>query len=530
MRRTQIIKGVEYVYEDQPYWDSVKKRGSHKRVYVGKNIDGVFVPNKSYKLQQELEELQSEPRPGPIATDVCKRDFYGATHLLDEIAEKTGVSEDLKKCFPNDYKKILSLAYYLTLEGHNPMYRFSRWSKSHHHPYGKDLPSQRISEVFSTIDESAKMEFFRDQSKRRLEKEYLAYDTTSISSYSQTHKQVKYGKNKEHDPLPQINLALLFGQTSGLPVYYRKLPGNIPDVKTIEHLLKELEFLDIDKINLVMDRGFYSEHNINELYTHHHKFLIAGKTSLKFIQQKLNEIRGGFVSRVNYHSNTNLYIQSFTMDWAYSQTKPRSGTEVKGKKRIYVHYYYNDQHATDDKIRLNKQLDMLEEELANGKRTADHENLYEKYYEIVETPVRGVRFEPKQEAIDKALKDCGYFVLLSNDIKDPVEALEIYRAKDLIEKAFGDLKERLNMRRESVESEENLEGKLFVQFVALIFMSYIKKAMDQGGLFKNKTMQELIDDLDVIERYHHPGKKPQIGEITEKQKTLYAAMAVECPR
>ena len=121
-------------------------------------------------------------------------------------------------------------------------------------------------------------------------------------------------------------------------------------------------------------------------------------------------------------------------------------------------------------------------------------------------------------------------MLLSNDIKDPVEALEIYRAKDLIEKAFGDLKERLKMRRESVESEENLEGKLFVQFVALIFMSYIKKAMDQGGLFKNKTMQELIDDLDVIERYHHPGKKPQIGEITEKQKTLYAAMAVECPR
>ena len=108
MRRTQIIKGVEYVYEDQPYWDSVKKRGSHKRVYVGKNIDGVFVPNKSYKLQQELEELQSEPRPGPIATDVCKRDFYGATHLLDEIAEKTGVSEDLKKCFPNDYKRFPS--------------------------------------------------------------------------------------------------------------------------------------------------------------------------------------------------------------------------------------------------------------------------------------------------------------------------------------------------------------------------------------------------------------------------------------
>jgi hypothetical protein len=43
----------------------------------------------------------------------------------------------------------------------------------------------------------------------------------------------------------------------------------------------------------------------------------------------------------------------------------------------------------------------------------------------------------------------GYFALLSNGVKDHLEALEIYRSKDLIEKAFGNLKERLNMRRTS---------------------------------------------------------------------------------
>ena len=85
------------------------------------------------------------------------------------------------------------------------------------------------------------------------------------------------------------------------------------------------------------------------------------------------------------------------------------------------------------------------------------------------------------------------------------------------------------MRRESVASEENLEGKLFVQFIALIFMSYIKKAMDDGGIFKNSTMQEMIDNLDVIERFHHPGKRPFLGEITEKQKKLYEAMLIACP-
>lgn len=526
---TQVINGVEYVYEDQPYWDSKKQRGSHKRNYIGKNVDDIFVPNKKFKLQKELETIKSESKPGPVATDVCTRDFFGATYLLDEIAAKTGVLDDLKSCFPDDYDKILSLAFYLVLEGHNPMYRFSRWSKSHNHPYGMDIPSQRISELFSRIEESSKMDFFKKQSKRRLENEYLAYDTTSISSYSQSLKQVKYGNNKENDNLPQINLALLFGETSGLPVYYSKLSGNIPDVKTIDSLLRELEFMEIKKANLVMDRGFYSEDNINDLYKAQHKFLIAGKISLKFIQQKLDEIREDFVTRRNFHSNTNLYMQSFTMDWAYSETKSRSKEVVKEKRRIYAHFYYNDQHATDDKIRLNKQLDNLEREILENKKTPENDKLYTKYFMITKTPVRGIKAIPKQDAVDKAIRNCGYFVLLSNDIKDPVEALTKYRTKDLVEKAFGNLKERLNMRRESVASEENLEGKLFVQFIALIFMSYIKKAMDDGGIFKNSTMQEMIDNLDVIERFHHPGKRPYLGEITEKQKKLYEAMLIACP-
>jgi len=87
--------------------------------------------------------------------------------------------------------------------------------------------------------------------------------------------------------------------------------------------------------------------------------------------------------------------------------------------------------------------------------------------------------------------------LLSNDVKNPVEALKIYRAKDMIEKAFADLKDRLNMRRTSVSSEENLEGKLFLQFVGLIYLAFVKQAMDKAGLFKNYTMQELFDELDV---------------------------------
>ena len=59
--------------------------------------------------------------------------------------------------------------------------------------------------------------------------------------YSETLKQVQWGKNKEDDKLPQINLLLVFGEKSGLPFYYGKLAGNIPDSKTVKHLLEDLD-------------------------------------------------------------------------------------------------------------------------------------------------------------------------------------------------------------------------------------------------------------------------------------------------
>ena len=47
------------------------------------------------------------------------------------------------------------------------------------------------------ITEEGKMDYFKRQAKRHGLKEYLAFDTTSISSFSQLIKQAKYGKNKK---------------------------------------------------------------------------------------------------------------------------------------------------------------------------------------------------------------------------------------------------------------------------------------------------------------------------------------------
>jgi len=103
----------------------------------------------------------------------------------------------------------------------------------------------------------------------------------------------------------------------------------------------------------VLDRGFYSEKNINDLMKHHHKFLIGARISLKIITNLLDGIRDDFVTRYNYNSELKLYVMSFTKEWDYTEEKPRTGEVVSVKKRIYLHFYYNDQKATDDKTSIN---------------------------------------------------------------------------------------------------------------------------------------------------------------------------------
>ncbi len=194
-----------------------------------------------------------------------------------------------------------------------------------------------------------------------------------------------------------------------------------------------------------------------------------------------------------------LYATAETIAWDYRQQRPYKKDELKGKRRLYLHLYYNSEKATEDERRQNLLLMKLQQELLDGNRKQEHEKLYAKYFEVHSTPVRGTKVKAKQEAIDEAKKNYGYFALISNEIKDPIEALATYRNKDLVEKAFGNLKERLNLRRTLVSSELSLDGKLFVEFVALIYLSYIKKQMQEHALFKKYTLQGLLDELEVIE-------------------------------
>ena len=519
--------GITYAYESVSHWDREKQQSRAKRKCIGR-VDPEtkkIIPTRKRKTSVVTEKAKR----GPVPITQAARRFFGATYLFDRIGEDIGVMEDLKSCFPDNYQQILSIAYYLILEDKNPLSRFPRWATLHRHPFGSTISSQRSSELFASITEEAKQRFFQFQGKRRVDSEYLAYDSTSVSSYSKCLRQVRYGRNKDHEHLAQINLTLLFGQQSRLPFYYRKLAGNIPDVSTLRKLLADMNTLGYKKIKVVLDRGFFSAHNINGLYRHHLKFLIAAKISLKLVKEHLDTVRDTMRSWTHYSQDYQLYAYSLPVTWNYVQDRPYKGDAIKENRRMYLHLFHSPDRALEDEKAFNSRLVAWQGELESGRRHPDHEKQYAKYFDVKTTPVRGTKVIAKEDALTEAKRNYGYFALLSNEVKEPIKALEIYRNKDLVEKAFENLKERLNMRRFAVSSEQSLDGKLFVQFIGLIFLSHITKKMQESNLFKNYTMQEVLDEFDIIECFEVPGQQLQIGEITKRQMGLYSKLGVTPP-
>ena len=92
---------------------------------------------------------------------------------------------------------------------------------------------------------------------------------------------------------------------------------------------------------------------------------------------------------------------------------------------MYLHLYFNPDKFSDDGKAFNRKLDTLKNELLSGHRVPEHEKEYKKYFEMKETPKRGISLTVKQDAIDAAHERYGFFALISNEVKETVRKIKI---------------------------------------------------------------------------------------------------------
>ena len=506
--------GVTYVYESVSYWNKEKKQARNKQVCIGKldAVSGKLIPSK--RLAPEQAALRD-----PATT--ASAEIVGTSVVLDAITERLGLGTLLKSCFPKEYGQILTMAYYLTSRG-GALSHCGTWCKSHAHPFQEPLSDQRISEIIRSIGIDGKQTFLTKWMKKVLEDDFLCYDITSISSYSELNEYIKYGHNRDNEKLPQLNLAMLFGQKSCLPVYFQRMPGNITDVTTLNNLLETFKALELKPLNYVMDKGFYSKKNIDKLLASKAKFTVSVPINNKWVQHVLNEVHTVIHGPHGYQKVDEeiLYIHSRLYPWG------------ENNRRCYLHLYYNARKRSDAVDRFNEKLVKYKEELESGKLIREHQDAYETYFVVKSTLKRGVKVSYNDDAIGQYISQyAGFQAILSNSIKDPVRALQIYRDKDVVEKCFDDLKNQLDMNRLRMHSSAAVDGRLFVQFIALIYISTIRKEMRKSDLIERYTVRELLEEMETLTKVKYSGKYGCIlTEVTKPQREILEKLAIELPR
>lgn len=490
-----------YIYHILRAYRDKKGKPTNDRVAIGKleETTGRLIPNETY-FELYPAELKKEPQK------VIQVETKGVTEFCEKAIKNSGLEMLLKNVFPDKYQKLLLVAMYMLSEG-NVMNHLESWCEKNATPNNIILKSQMVSKLFESITYDERMRFFKAMSKAKIEDEFVAYDVTSISSYSKNIDSVEWGYNRDKETLPQINLGVYYGEESRMPLFYAKYPGSINDKAHMKYMLQNNEFTDFKNVKFVMDKGFYSKENLQLLNKHFVRYIIAVPTHLKIVKETIQTYR----SQIVLKSECKLGVD---LPYAKSIVNTDFGARLK------MCIYYNPNKASDEIETFLRGLNEYEVALCVGDE--NEKSKFKKYFEIStdKNTVRSIK--RKVELIDDKLQQLGFFVLLTteHDLSE-LEILEKYRNKDIVEKNFDNLKNEIHMNRLRCHSDAVCDGKLFVSFLALIIRAYTVNQLKDYMKKSNLSYASLLKELEKIQQITFNDNSIDILPLTKRQREIF---------
>lgn len=523
----QAVGNKIYLYESTSY-RNVEGKPRNKRVPIGK-IDPVTnqpIYKAEYLARMAESGIQLEeasPLKAFTMNEIRQSSVleFGAQYLFSNIAQSTGLLDSLKKALPNTHQEVFMLASFLVASG-EPFLYCEEWLSKTAHPEISSLSSQRISELLQIITPEEREAFYQAWCALRAEQEYLALDITSTSSYSTGIQDVEWGYNRDNEHLPQINLCMLMGETSRLPVYQVPYSGSLKDVSTLETTLSKMDAIStMNKTLVVMDKGFFSTRNVNAMLNRPEptRFVIAMPFTSKFAQRMVDSER----KDIDCLDKT-LVIGEQSLR---AVTKKRAWNK---DHQLYTHVYYDAIKGAKIREELYAYVAALREQAEADPVVAQADDESLKYLIIrkSEQTSTGYTINIREEVVAQKLRNAGWLVVLSNDVVDAKQALVIYRQKDVVEKGFWRLKTQLDLGRLRVHSDDTMQSKLFIGFIALILMSYLHTVMSEKALYKKMTIKKMIMTLSKLKIQNINGSVI-LFPLTKEQKIIYNAFSVNEP-
>ncbi len=469
--KTRIVHQLQkngdiYVLERKTLYDPVKKYNKVLSSRILSKIPKgghVPVPTRPRRRKSEKTGIQQHSSPAVSAS----RMKVGMMDIIDHIGKASGIDEAIyANTDPGTAQKLLSLSWYLLATNGQPIPGITAWQYTHPLPYEDGMSEDVCHALFEKVDrdEELQQNFFADRCASLHGHAVLAYDSTTISTYSR----------------------------------------NLPDVVTIENALRQLEALDLTHAEVITDNGYHSESSLSEMLHARFDSITLAKTSIKWVRKELDAHRDEFRSissacpfDPSTHGITIMLMHDFTRMRKYASRRKDipKGKEETFQRRTYLHLFFDPFRRVEQDAAFDRDLLGLKTLLEEGtavEELADNAQEKVRHYLTVRHYGSKATVVFNEKAIAERKEYHGYFALVSNSEEEAFECLRKYRRRETIESFFESGKQRTDGARTRVWSTDVLRGRMFVQFVSLCYYEYLSEAIRQlkTGLAKENGDSE----------------------------------------
>ena len=541
---TQKIRGRLYVYF--AYSFNVDGTKFQERDYIGKVVDGAFVPNAYYidhkpdrlnrpldrwknpvkkereRQKAEILKIQKEESkvPGKDFEDGEEYNLsVGATAILMKVLDESSMARDVGKALDGDVRQTvdaLNVAMHSALTNKaNYMAKDASCDKKF---IGKGCPSsQRISELHAAIGSRPQVE--KELAKARCghlpRGQLLALDGTRVDCNSEGISYGAKGKKKDGTYGRQINFSVLVNASNGQCLGYRIFAGNVPDTLTVEdfrHLWDEFGIAESEPV-IIMGRGYYDEEDLTLLSNDGIGFIVGAKSNLDCVKEVVSERNNDF--------RDVRYQLSYRKCHGVSSTYTIRTRDLTSPCNLFV--YHSQQKEYDEGEDFLKKLKDVE---AKWRENPD--------IDAIPKGLRGFYIKPENGSLlvrndDRIVEHCrslGYFAFASNRITDVAQCYDYYEFRNEVELYFKGSK-ACGFKSTHVQSDVALGGYAFTAFLATSIIFDVMHRMRGNipgteSLREKYTIKEMLSTMMKVRLVRRKNGEVYLTNVTRREKKIAA--------
>jgi len=417
----KTIKGNYYVYRSTSEYDREQRKPVKRTSYMGRIMpDGTYIQKKHRAIQESSREIFE----------------YGNCILAHHFLRD---AESILQPLTPYHQEIIASAIIKAIDPEPIRLHSSRWEKFYLSKLMEvNLSPKHLSMVMSNIGEQVSLwhELF---SSLITGNDFLLYDLTAISTYSQSIKLAEKGYNADHEYIDQIGVVMAFSTGDKLPVGVEVYYGSIKDISTIR------DFLDRypqRKIGFIFDRGFSSYDLLDQFRADELSYIVPLRKDSRYIELRWLRWRGTFLYRKR------------PVRWGKRQTD-----------HGYLYLFDDPELRGEEESALLKKVELERIDMKE--------------------------FERKKRA-------AGIIGILSDMDLDGPEMFDLYKSREDVELAFDAMKNAMDSDKVYLHSAEATRGYFFITFLAMRVYFSILKRLRERKLTSKISVDEVLFELSKV--------------------------------